>query len=126
MHELGLCEGIVEAVLRRAHGRPVAAARARVGGHAMDPAVIAQGVAVAALGTEVEGMRLEVVVDPLRSRCGACGAEQTVEDPVALVACRRCGGVDVEVLGSELCLLESVVYRVGDTSGGRMDGRIGA
>jgi Zn finger protein HypA/HybF involved in hydrogenase expression/hemerythrin-like domain-containing protein len=111
MHELGLCEAVADAVVRRARGRPVAWARVRVGGHAVDPEVIAQGVAVAAAGTSAEGMDLQVVADPARARCRSCGAEAPVTDALALAACSRCGGIDVEVTGAEHAVLEAVGYR---------------
>lgn len=111
MHELGLCEGVVDALVERARGRPVAWARVRVGGHPVDPAVISQGVAMAAAGTEAEGVRLELVMDPARSRCRRCGAEEPVEDAMSLAACRRCGGVDVDVVGTDHAVLEAVGYR---------------
>jgi hydrogenase nickel incorporation protein HypA/HybF len=111
VHELGLCDGIAEAIVRRAKGRPVSWARVRIGGHAVDPAVIEQGVAIATLGTEAEGVELEVAVDPLRSRCRGCGAEEDVADAPSLVACRACGSVDVEVRGTEHAVLEALAYR---------------
>jgi hydrogenase nickel incorporation protein HypA/HybF len=111
MHELGLCEAVVDTVVRRAAGRPVSWARVRVGGHAVDPEVINQGVVMAAAGTVAEGMRLDVVVDPLRARCRACGSESKVTDPLLLCTCPVCGGLDVEVTGAEHAVLEAVAYR---------------
>jgi hydrogenase nickel incorporation protein HypA/HybF len=108
VHELGLCEGIVEAALRRADGRRVRAVRVRLGGHPVDSAVIQQGVQVAALGTVAEDMRVEVVMDPAIARCRDCGAQAPVTDAVALTACSQCGGIDVEVTGTEDAVLESI------------------
>jgi hydrogenase nickel incorporation protein HypA/HybF len=116
VHELGLCDGVVEAICRRADGRPVSWARVRIGGHAVDPEVIAQGVAVAAAGTEAQGLTLEVVVDPARAHCRSCGVEEPVGDAVALAACRHCGGIDVELTGSEHAVLEAVGYRPSNIS----------
>lgn len=118
MHELGLCEAVVDTVLRRAQGRPVSWARVRVGGHAVDPAVMAQGVAMAALGTPAEGMRLEVVAVPDRLICRGCGADEPVADALSLAACARCGSVDVEVRGGEESVLEAVGYRREATKAG--------
>jgi hydrogenase nickel incorporation protein HypA/HybF len=108
MHELGLCDAIVAAVLRQAGGREVSAVRVRVGGHPVDPAVIDQGFRLAALGTCAERARLEVVVDPMTVQCRSCGASTPATDALALVACPRCGGVNVEVTGGETVLLESM------------------
>lgn len=110
MHELGLCDGIAEAVRRRADGRRVSWARVRIGGHAVDPEVIRQGVEVAVAGTELEGMSLDVIGDPARTRCRSCASEQPVEDAVGLAACPRCGGIDVEVVGTEHAVLEAVGF----------------
>lgn len=111
MHETGLCEGVVDAIVRRAHGRPVGWARVRIGGHPVDPEVVGQGVAVAAMGTEAEGLEVEVVLDPLRAVCGSCGADEPVNDAPDMTACRRCGGLDVTLAGSDHAVLEAVGYR---------------
>lgn len=95
MHELGLCDDILRAVLERADGRRVRAARVRVGGHPVDPAVIDQNVRVAAVGTIAEGIRIEVIGRPSGMRCRNCGHVADANDAMALVACRNCGGVDV-------------------------------
>jgi hydrogenase nickel incorporation protein HypA/HybF len=110
MHELGLCEAIVGTICRSAAGRPVEWARVRVGGHPVDPAVVQQGVAMAAAGTEANGMQLEIVVDPFRTRCGRCGAEEPVTSAVGFAACAHCGGIDVELIGSEAASVEAVRY----------------
>ena len=108
MHEVGLCEALVEATLRRAAGRRVSAVRVRIGGHPVDPAVIAQGFQVAALGTVAEGAAVQVLLDPMTARCGGCGAETPVTEAVGLLACSACGGIDVEVGGHEDAVLESI------------------
>lgn len=95
MHELGLCEDIVRAVLKRADGRRVRAARVRIGGHPVDAEVINTNVQVAAVGTCAEGLEVEVVSRPTSMRCRACGNVADPDDAMALVACRRCGGLDI-------------------------------
>lgn len=110
MHEMGLCDAIAEAIEHRAQGRRVTWARVRIGGHAVDPAVIRQGVEVAAAGGPADGLDLEVIVDPARSRCRSCGAEGPVTDAIGLAACPACGGIDVEVTGHEEAVLEAVGY----------------
>lgn len=111
---MGLCEAIAEAIERRAGGRSVTRARVRVGGHAVDPAVIRRGVEMAAAGGPADGLDLEVIVDPARSRCRRCGNEAPVTDAVSLVACQNCGGIDVEVVGNEEAVLETVAYATAD------------
>ncbi len=109
MHELGLCEGIVEAAVRHARGRQVSAVRVRVSGHPVDDEVVRQGFLMAATGSVVAGAQLELVQEPGLVRCGECGARQLTADPVDLVACARCGGVDVVVEDEDRAVLESIV-----------------
>jgi len=108
MHELGLCEAIVEATLRRARGREVTAVRVRVGGHPVDDAVIEQGFRLAAMGTVAENADLDLVCEPVMLRCRMCGAASPVLDGANLAACPSCGAIDVEVTGEENAVLESV------------------
>ncbi|HEY8479651.1 MAG TPA: hydrogenase maturation nickel metallochaperone HypA [Spirillospora sp.] len=108
MHELGLCEGIVEAALRRADGRRVRSMRVRVGGHPVDPEVIEQGVRVAALGTVAEDAALDLVMEPLSVLCGRCGARTPVNCAMTLAACPECGSVDVDGTGDDDVVLESI------------------
>lgn len=108
MHELGLCEGIVDAVVRRARGRRVTGARVRIGGHLVDAEVIRQGVAVAAVGTVAADAAVDLVLDPLVATCRGCGRAAPVVDHAALVACPACGGLDLRLRGEDQVLLESI------------------
>jgi hydrogenase nickel incorporation protein HypA/HybF len=109
MHEFGLCEGVLEAVQKRAAGRPVAAIRVRCGvRHAVDPDSMAQAFALVAGGTEADGAAVEVVTTPATVTCRGCGAESETADSIPI--CPRCGGADVEVSGGDELTLESVSY----------------
>ncbi len=108
VHELGLCEGIVAAASRRAGDRQVRGMRVRIGGHLVDPGVIRQGVEVAAMGTVVEGAVLDLVMEPLVAHCRDCGHDAPADGAAAMSACARCGGVDIEMAGSEQVILESI------------------
>jgi hydrogenase nickel incorporation protein HypA/HybF len=108
MHELGMCEGIAEAVLRRADGRRVTSARVRVGGHAVDPDVIDQGFRLAAAGTLAEDAAIDLVMEPMSLRCHRCGNEQPVRDHLSMVACPQCAAVDIELIGNDRVVLESI------------------
>jgi len=62
MHEVGLCEGIVDAALRRAAGRRPVRVRVRVGGHhAADREALEQAFQVLTMETELVDATLEVV-----------------------------------------------------------------
>lgn len=110
MHELGLCASVVDAVERRAAGRPVARVRVRVGAllH-VHPEAFGQSFEVAAAGGAAEGAQAELVVVPARAACGACGAGFDVYSPPA--ACPACGEIAFEVDGGEELTLESIEYR---------------
>jgi hydrogenase nickel incorporation protein HypA/HybF len=114
MHELGMCQGIAEAVLRRAAGRTVTAARVRVGGHAVDSGVVDQGFRLAAAGTPAENAALDIVHEPMSVRCHSCGNVQPVRDHLSMVACPSCAGVDVEVTGNDDVVLESITVDAPD------------
>ncbi|MFG1697647.1 hydrogenase/urease maturation nickel metallochaperone HypA [Nonomuraea sp. NPDC049309] len=113
MHETGMCDEIVQALLRRAEGRRVAAARVRVSfaGHRADPEVVEQGFRVAAAGTPAEDARIELITEPPAVSCGGCGARTPATDALALVACPRCGGVDVELAADTGVVVESITYQ---------------
>jgi hydrogenase nickel incorporation protein HypA/HybF len=108
VHELGLCEAIVAATVRRADGRRVTGVRVRIGGHPVDPGVVTQGIRLAAAGTVAEDVVVDLVLEPMRMSCRECGRVGPIEDHLGMVACTRCGGVDVEVTGTDDVRLESI------------------
>lgn len=109
MHEFGLCEGIIEAIQRRAAGRPVACARVRMGAlHRVVQGAFEQAFAHAAAGTEAEHASVDLIVTPVRAVCRACNAELESNDLIAV--CTQCGGVDVDLTGGEEIILESIEY----------------
>jgi hydrogenase nickel incorporation protein HypA/HybF len=110
VHEMGLCEAIVDATVRRAAGRPVSRVRVRVTGHPVDRDVLDMGFRLAAAGTVAESAAVDVVVDPPAVRCRGCGALEPAPDALALAACRRCGGIDVEIDDDGGVALESITY----------------
>jgi hydrogenase nickel incorporation protein HypA/HybF len=109
MHELGLCTSIVDAIEQRAGERHVARVRVRVGRlHHVHPEAFDQSFAVAALGTVVEGAAAELVLLPVRAHCGGCAATWDCDE--IPLACPECGGVQVELLGGDELMLESIEY----------------
>ncbi len=110
MHELGLCSSIVDAVEQRAGPRAVVAVTVRVGRlHHVHPDAFEQSFAMAAMGTVAEEARAQLVLLPVRARCGVCRAEW--EGDEAPAACPACGAVDMELTGGDELLLESIEYR---------------
>lgn len=109
MHELGLCEGVVDAVRHRADGREVTGIRLRVGSlHRVDEASFRQAFSLIAAGTEASGAELDVVVMPVRARCRPCGAAVESTDP--LVLCPDCGSADLDLQAGDELVLESLTY----------------
>jgi hydrogenase nickel incorporation protein HypA/HybF len=110
MHELGLCEAVVDAVRRRAGSRPVARVRVRVGLlHHVHPEAFEQSFALAAAGTVAEGAVADLVLVPLSGRCQQCGANFETGERIA--ACPDCGSLSVELSGGDELTLESLAYR---------------
>jgi hydrogenase nickel incorporation protein HypA/HybF len=110
VHELGLCSSIVDAIARRAGERPVSRVVVRVGRlHHVHPEAFDQSFAVAATGTVAEGAAAELVLLPVRARCGSCDATWEAEE--IPFACPSCGGVDVELVGGDELVLESLEYQ---------------
>ncbi|HET7518894.1 MAG TPA: hydrogenase maturation nickel metallochaperone HypA [Actinomycetes bacterium] len=107
MHELGLCEGVLEAVERRAAGRRVTRVRVRVGAqHRVVESAFDQSFALVAQGTVADCAAVDLVVVPVRARCGDCGNEAEATDVLAI--CPACGGLDIEVTAGEELLVDAL------------------
>jgi hydrogenase nickel incorporation protein HypA/HybF len=111
MHELGLCEGIVEAVERRAAGRRVTGVRVRVGArHRVVEESLDQAFEMVAAGTVADGAEVDLVVVPVTLTCRDCGHQAESLEPLG--ACPSCGGTDLEMDGGDELLLESIALAV--------------
>jgi hydrogenase nickel incorporation protein HypA/HybF len=109
MHEVGLVDGIVDTVRRRAGDRPVARVKVRIGTlHRASQGPMEQAFEMVAAGTVLEGAQLELVQMPVVSTCRACGAAESSAD-MALV-CRTCGATAMVYDGGDELLLESIEY----------------
>ena len=109
MHELGLCEAILQRVEERAGARPVARVRVRVGRlHHVHPGAFEQSFSIAAAGSVAESAVADLVLVPVRARCQACGAETEADEQV--LACPACGSVEVDITAGDELTLESIEY----------------
>lgn len=107
MHEIGIAEAILEAVEKRAEGRPVSRATVRAGAllRVVEPSMD-QAFQLVTEGTLAEGAAIDLVVTPARLTCRACGHGGTTLDPLAV--CPACGADDVDVTGGDELVLESI------------------
>ncbi|MGI8681536.1 MAG: hydrogenase maturation nickel metallochaperone HypA [Mycobacteriales bacterium] len=115
MHELGYCEGVVDAVERRAAGRPVARVGVRVGAlHRFQPAAFEQSFQLVAMGGVADGATTELVIVPTSAHCRSCAND--FESIDSSPACPSCGSLDLDVTGGDELVLEWVEYRESATT----------
>jgi hydrogenase nickel incorporation protein HypA/HybF len=115
VHELGLCEGILQAVERRAAGRRVSRVRIRVGAqHRVVEPALEHAFALVSQGTVADGAAVDLVVVPVRVRCRDCG--HAGESTDALAACPTCGALDLETEGGDELILEAIHLEEEDVS----------
>ena len=109
MHEYGMCDGIVDAIQRRAAGRRVARVKVRVGVmHRIVEEAFQHAFAHAAEGTEANNAAVDIVIVPVKVACRSCGS--TFDSEEFAVACASCSGVDIDLAGGDELILESIEY----------------
>jgi hydrogenase nickel incorporation protein HypA/HybF len=110
---MSYCEGVLEAVERRAGGRPVARIGVRIGVvHRVVADAFAQSFEMASAGGVAAGAETEVVTVPVRGTCRACSATFEASEPHP--ACPSCGALDVATEGGDEVILEWIAYRAVD------------
>lgn len=120
MHEVGLVDGIVEAVQRRAGERPVARFRVRIGTlHRASQGPMDQALELVAAGTNLDGATMELIQVPVTMTCRDCGAVADSDDIAAV--CTSCGSTAVDHAGGDELTLESIEY-AGPAVAGSMAG----
>ncbi len=106
---MSYCEGVLEAVERRAAGRPVARVGVRIGAvHRVVAEAFEQSFQLAATGGPAEGAATEVVVVPVHGHCMDCRTDFDSTDPAP--ACPACGSLDVAAEGGDEVVLEWLQY----------------
>jgi len=109
MHEMSYCDGVLEAVERRAAGRPVARVGVRIGVvHRVVADAFEQSFQLAAAGGVAEGATTELVVVPVSGHCMDCRLDFEADDPSP--GCPSCGSLDVAVEGGDEVVLEWLQY----------------
>jgi hydrogenase nickel incorporation protein HypA/HybF len=107
MHELALCEAIVETVTRQADGKRVDRVDVRIG-------YFRQVVSDSLLfswellteGTELAGCALVIDHVPAIVECRVCGSRTTLAVPILM--CEACASSDVALLCGEEFLIASI------------------
>jgi len=109
MHELGLCEGLLDAVRRRDAGRPVDRITVRAGvKHAVWPDHMEMAFQMVAHGTEADGAGVDVIQIPAQIGCAARGHAAETLDLIAV--CPACQSPEVTITGGDEVTLESITY----------------
>jgi hydrogenase nickel incorporation protein HypA/HybF len=107
MHEIGLCESLLDAVERRAAGRRVTGVTFRVGVlHRVVPASMDMAFELVAAGSVAEGAAVEVRTVPVRVLCAGCGAQTTSDEHVLI--CPACGRAAPKLVAGDELILESI------------------
>jgi hydrogenase nickel incorporation protein HypA/HybF len=106
MHELSLCQSVVDTIAERTAGARVTEVRLVVGrlsGVLPDSLRFCFGVVTA--GTALQGASLDIDQPSGRLSCASCGCEHDTDDPILLCPC---GSAEVTVLRGNELLIRSV------------------
>lgn len=110
MHELSICQALleqVERIARAQHARRVLSVTVRVGPLAgVEPQLLASAYPLAVTGSLASGSELIVQRVPLRVRCLECGAESDAS--ATRLFCGVCGLERVEMVSGDELLLASL------------------
>jgi hydrogenase nickel incorporation protein HypA/HybF len=100
MHELGICEAVLERVEQRAGDRRVDGVGLRAGtGLRLVPEALQQSFELLTMGTVLDGAALELEIVPGRGTCRDCGESFAVAE--TFPDCPACGSVVVSVEGGD-------------------------
>lgn len=116
MHELSICQALMDEVARVARerrARRVLSVTVRIGPlSGAEPGLLESAFPLASAGTLAADSRLIVERAEVRVRCLECGEESQAQP--TRVVCGRCGGWRVRVLRGEEMLLTSVELECDD------------
>jgi len=114
MHELAVCQALVEQVERVAReqrGRRVESIEVSVGPlSGVEPQLLQQAFPLAAAGSLAESARLDIESLPVRVHCDACGGDSDAS--ASRLVCNHCGNWRTRLLsGDELLLTRVEIIR---------------
>jgi hydrogenase nickel incorporation protein HypA/HybF len=122
MHELAICQALldeVERVARERQAERVAAVRVRCGALAgVEPDLLHRAYEVARAGTLAADAQLTIEESPVRVHCTRCGSESAAR--VQHLVCATCGDWHTRVIAGDELELMSVELITAD--GGRAQG----
>jgi hydrogenase nickel incorporation protein HypA/HybF len=107
MHELALCQAIVDTVTRHADGHRVEQVEVRIGHFRQvvpDSLLFSWDLLIE--GTELSGCALVIEHVPAVVECRRCGGATTLDLPI--LVCDRCGTTDVALVSGEEFLVASI------------------
>ena len=109
MHEIGYCDGVLEAVERRAAGRRVARIGVRIGAmHRVVNEAFEQSFQHVAAGGVAEGATTDLTTVAARALCRLCNT--TFETVEPMPDCPSCAAPVLELEGGDEVVLEWVEY----------------
>jgi hydrogenase nickel incorporation protein HypA/HybF len=118
MHELAVCQALIDQVERIAHNRGarrVLSITVSVGAlSGTEARLLEHAYPLASAGTAAEGARLRVETVPVRVRCRKCRSE-TEAAPNRLL-CGQCSDWQVDVVAGEELLLRRVEFETFDAA----------
>jgi hydrogenase nickel incorporation protein HypA/HybF len=107
MHELALCEAIVDTVNRHADGQRVERVEVRIGHfRQVVPDSLLFSWELLTAGTDLADCELAIDHVPAVIDCRGCGQQTTLDAPILL--CRSCGSGDVTLVSGEEFLIASL------------------
>ena len=112
MHEFSICQTLVAAVLKKlgkVKGKQIRLKKTRVTAgqyHRFIPASLKLAYKILTKGTPAEGSSLLIKTVPIKLKCNKCGRKGLARD--ICFVCRKCGGVDLEIIGGKEFFLESI------------------
>jgi hydrogenase nickel incorporation protein HypA/HybF len=107
MHELALCEAIVDSVTRHAVGQRVERVEVRIGHfRQVVPDSLQFSWELLTAGTDLAGCELAIDHVPAVISCRGCGQQTTLDAPILL--CRGCDSSDVTLVSGEEFLIASI------------------
>jgi hydrogenase nickel incorporation protein HypA/HybF len=107
LHELSICQSIVDIVNRHAAGRGVRTVHVRVGKlRQIVPDTLAYCWTMVSEQTPLAGSELRIESIPAAIRCTRCDHRQTLAE--AILVCDSCGGHEVAIVAGEEFLITSL------------------